>query len=609
MSDREQDIQDRHRDAFMTIHDEYQRRLGIAQAAIGAQDQVHRRLADVRLGLFIAGLIIAGLAYFWDISWWWLVVPAIAFGVSVVAQERAARRKRRAKRAAVYYEKGLARLEDRWAGQGETGSRYLDLEHPYAGDLDLFGVGSLFDRLCVARTQAGEATLAAWLLAPAGRDEILARQEAVAELAPRLDFREDLALLGGDVRGGMDATSLLEWAANPPQLVSQVLRRIAQVLAVAGLGSLLGWIAVGTGPVPFIVVVVIEVLFWSVLRKKVKHALAHLDQRTDDLLLLGEMLARIEREPFQSRRLESVKARLLSEGGAPSRSVAVLADLAQRLEYQKNAFIAPLLALVLWSTRLAFEVESWRNRFGKVVPDWLAAIGEIEAIASLATYAGENPQDPFPEILTGEPRFDAKALGHPLLARRECVANDVSLGMEPRVLVVSGSNMSGKSTLMRTVGVNAVLALAGAPVRAGSLQLTPVAIGATLRVQDSLQAGRSRFYAEILRVRLLVDIASKQQPPLLFLLDEIFHGTNSRDRAMGAEGVLNGLIARGAIGFVSTHDLALAVVAERLAPVVKNVHFEDQMVDGRMAFDYRMRPGVVQSSNALALMRAVGLEV
>jgi DNA mismatch repair ATPase MutS len=204
--------------------------------------------------------------------------------------------------------------------------------------------------------------------------------------------------------------------------------------------------------------------------------------------------------------------------------------------------------------------------------------------------------------------FEAERVGHPLLPGSTCVRNDVSLGGERQVFVISGSNMSGKSTLLRTVGVNAVLALAGGPVRAGRFRMTPLAIGATLRIQDSLQAGRSRFFAEITRVRQLVDL-SRGPTPLLFLLDELFHGTNSHDRRVGAEAVVRGLLDRGAIGLITTHDLALTAIVDRLTPRAENVHFEDQFADGIMHFDYRMRPGVVQHSNALALMRAVGLDV
>ena len=188
------------------------------------------------------------------------------------------------------------------------------------------------------------------------------------------------------------------------------------------------------------------------------------------------------------------------------------------------------------------------------------------------------------------------------------VRNDVRLSGDTRLLVVSGSNMSGKSTLLRTVGINTVLALMGAPVCATRLRVTPLRIGATLRIQDSLQEGRSRFYAEITRLRQIADLA-KGSTPLLFLLDELFHGTNSHDRLVGATGVLRGLVDRGAIGLITTHDLALTAVADDLAPRAANVHFEDRFEGGELRFDYVMRPGPVTRSNALALMRAVGLDV
>jgi DNA mismatch repair ATPase MutS len=226
----------------------------------------------------------------------------------------------------------------------------------------------------------------------------------------------------------------------------------------------------------------------------------------------------------------------------------------------------------------------------------------------MAGYAFENPDDVFPEVVEAGPLFDAEALGHPLLPRDRCVRNDLRLDTALQVLVVSGSNMSGKTTLLRSVGVNTVLALAGAPVRARRLRLSTLAVGASIRVHDSLQDGTSRFYAEITRVRQLMDLAGAGLP-LLFLLDEVLHGTNSSDRRVGAEAIVRGLLERGAVGLVTTHDLALAELAESLAPRARNVHFEDQLEGDRIAFDYRLRPGVVRRSNALALMRAVGLHV
>jgi DNA mismatch repair ATPase MutS len=204
--------------------------------------------------------------------------------------------------------------------------------------------------------------------------------------------------------------------------------------------------------------------------------------------------------------------------------------------------------------------------------------------------------------------YDGVGLGHPLIPAARLVRNDVRLDSTTRLLVISGSNMSGKSTMLRTVGINTVMALAGAPVRAKTLRLTSVQLGGTLRIQDSLQEGRSRFYAEISRVRALTDLADGPRP-LLFLLDELFHGTNSHDRVVGAAGVLRALIDKGAAGLITTHDLAVTKVAEALAPRAVNVHFDDRFEGGEITFDYRMKPGPVTHSNAVALMRAVGLNV
>jgi DNA mismatch repair ATPase MutS len=235
--------------------------------------------------------------------------------------------------------------------------------------------------------------------------------------------------------------------------------------------------------------------------------------------------------------------------------------------------------------------------------------GELEAAASLAAYAFERPLDPFPSLIDTGARFEARDLGHPLLADGVSVRNDVQVGDEfPHVFVVSGSNMSGKSTLLRAVGLNIVLALAGAPARASSLRLSRLNIGATLRVDDSLQERRSRFFAEIVKIRDIVDLA-RREPPVIFLFDEILHGTNSHDRRVGAEGIVRALVATGAIGFVTTHDLALAEMVPAFGNRAVNVHFEDRLEGGHMIFDYRMRSGVVEHSNALALIRAVGIDL
>jgi DNA mismatch repair ATPase MutS len=257
---------------------------------------------------------------------------------------------------------------------------------------------------------------------------------------------------------------------------------------------------------------------------------------------------------------------------------------------------------------VAFVAQNWRRAHGHAVSSWLSAVGEIEALICLSAYGYEHPHDPFPEFVKGAACFDATELRHPLIPVGNSVPNNVRLVDGTRALLVSGSNMSGKSTLLRTVGINTVLAMAGAPVRAEHLRLTALNVGASIRINDSLQEGSSRFYSEITRLRRLFDLA-KSDPPLLFLLDELLQGTNSGDRRIGAEGVLCALVKRGAIGLVTTHDLALAEIDAALDGQLHNVHFQEEFENDRMSFDYKLREGVVTKSNGLALMRSIGLDV
>jgi DNA mismatch repair ATPase MutS len=263
--------------------------------------------------------------------------------------------------------------------------------------------------------------------------------------------------------------------------------------------------------------------------------------------------------------------------------------------------------------QVAFVAERWRQVHGGSLRSWVATVGQMEALLSLATYGFEHPADPFPEFVEGAASFNGEEIGHPLVPAVSCVRNDVTISGENRVLLISGSNMSGKSTLMRAIGMNVVLAMAGAPVRARRLQLTPLQVGASIRVNDSLREGSSRFYAEITRLRQIVDLAGGDlaggNPPLLFLLDELLQGTNSKDRRIGGEGIVRALVKRGAIGLVSTHDLALTDIGGSVEGHLQNVHFQDELANGKMTFDYKLRDGVVTKSNGLELMRSIGLDV
>jgi hypothetical protein len=586
----------------------YTTRLEARQAVYARLDRRHIALGNAKVAVFAAAVLIAWVAFSYHrFSPLWLVAPAAVLVGLGLAHERVLRSRRCAQRAARFYERGLARIEDRWAGTGEPGDRFNDHAHPYAEDLDLFGSGSLFELLSTARLRAGEEALARFLLEPAALDTIRARHAAVSELRGRLDLREDFALLGEDLRSAVNPRALAAWAERSLAMDSKPARITAAALAALAVAAAAVWAIFGVMEF-FLGVALAEALFYTWWRSRIAGVVELVGDPAYGIGLLAAVLGRIEHERFSSPMLVELRKELDTGGVPPSHAIARLNRLMELLHSRDNVAVRVIGPPLLWTTQVAFAVEGWRKKYGPSVRRWLAAIGEMEALMSLAGYAYEHPADTFPEFVDCRVCFEGEGMGHPLVPESRLVRNDVRLSNDLRVLVVSGSNMSGKSTLLRTVGVNTVLALAGAPVRARRLRLTPMALGASIRTLDSLQGGTSRFYTEIKRLRLLVDL-TKGPLPLLFLLDELLHGTNSNDRRTGGAAVVRSLVERGAIGLLTTHDLALADIVDVLAPRAANVHFEDHLENGKITFDYLLRPGVVRKSNALELMRSVGLEV
>jgi hypothetical protein len=589
--------------------EEYGRRL----ARLGAQADRYVRLdlwiSRLRLVTFMGGALFAATA-FGSGPWYFtgIAVFVLAFLCLVIVHEVIHRRKGRVETIMAFYRRGLDRLEGRWAGKGRDGLDLAPDRHAYADDLDLFGRGSLFELLCCARTFEGERVLAQWLCEPAHAGIVAARQEAVEELRENLDLRQDLALFGSDVREGVRSKSLASWASAPRLLTSKPARAAAMALAGLAVGFLVLWI-LGHGPLPFAAVIAAELVLSGFLSKKIKKIERDVDSARRELAVLAGVLKRLEAERFQSSLLRDLQRELVKEGQEPaSKRIARLEQAAGLLSALRNPLFAIVAFVVLWGVHLAYIIEDWRERWGMEAQGWLRAVGELEALCSLAAFAYEHPADPFPEMAAGQGRFEAKDLGHPLLPEKECVRNDLEMNPDRRLLMVSGSNMSGKSTLLRTVGVNAVLAMAGAPVRAAGLVMTPMTVGASIRILDSIQSGASRFYAEITKLKQIRDLADGPMP-VLFLLDELLHGTNSHDRRIGAAAVIRALIGAGGVGLVTTHDLALTEIVDEIGVGAANVHFMDEFREGRQVFDYRLRPGVVSDSNALKLMKSIGLEV
>ena len=602
----------------------YKQRLEERRAAITHREQRHRMLGRAKLAMAACGVALVWLALAQGaFSILWVLIPIAGFVLLVVVHEKLLKELERRRRAARFFEKALARLDGNWAGTGEPGDRYNDAAHPYAVDLDLFGKGSVFELLCTARTRIGEDRLAQWLKSPALPEEVRARHAAVDELRERVDLREELAVVAEEARSGVDPVHLAQWGEAPAALRQGSFRmrvRLHTVLGVAGFAAL--WIHLihsanllalsegVDGLLRDLFLVALVVNGWFLYRNSgvLGATVAAVEEAAHELGLLSEVLVRIEREHFRCPMLAGLRASLNADGDPPSRQLARLKRLVENLDSRDNVVVRVMEPFILWTAHLALQVEDWRAQSGTAVRRWLNAAGDMEALCSLASHAFEHPADPFPEFVAAGPLIEAEGIGHPLLGEEKVVRNDICIGGKLQVIVVSGSNMSGKSTMLRTVGVNTVLAQAGAPVRARRLTLSPLAVGASIRLTDSLQGGVSRFYAEILRLRQILDETAGPLP-VLFLIDEFLHGTNSHDRRIGAGALVRGLVQRGAIGLITTHDLALADIADELGERAANVHFEDQIADGKISFDYHMRAGVVRKSNAIELMRQVGLEI
>jgi hypothetical protein len=516
------------------------------------------------------------------------------------------RRHRESIRLLNMYHRGLQRLQHEWMGEGDPGLDLRITGHMSARDLDLFGEGSLFELLCDVQTPAGRDILAQWLQSPAPPEEVLARQHAIGSLRDRTDLREKLARLREDEASEYSWTRLREWLAASPIQFPRWAPGVGLLLslAVASVAAC-GW---------YQVIKPHEALWTMAFIGTAQGALA--------LFLRPRVRSVLDGIQVPARRLESLRRMcLLMEGERPSSPLLIqmqqrirgsslcisrLQQLVRLRELRNNELFFYACLLLLWSTQWTMRIELWRQRHGHELIQWLTVLGEFEALMAIAVYAHENPDDPNPELAREAPLFEAEGMGHPLMDPRKCVPNDLNLDGGNQFLLVTGSNMSGKSTFLRAAGVNATLAWMGAPVRAKSLRLSPLQVCASIRVDDSLLSGRSHFYAEVERLKAMLERAASG-PPVFFLIDELFGGTNSADRRVAAEAVIRLLVERQAIGLVTSHDLALTEIAEKSGSKGANVHFTDSPTEDGVNFDYRLRPGKVDHSNALKIIRMIGI--
>ncbi len=487
--------------------------------------------AKIPTGIFTIALAV-WLARFHAVQIAYVLVPVVVLLILFAMHESTLRALRNNQLLRQFYRRGVDRLEDRWfgpsdtaqaSGREDTGERFLDVAHPYARDLDIFGAGSLYHLLCTALTRTGKNTLAAWLLAPAPVDEILHRQHAVQELSPRLDFRERLALAGSELHDkakntGLSPEVLVAWAESTHN-VRRSFRLPALILGTLWIVSICAWLFLGYG-VFAVAMCFVNLAVGVRFRREAKEAAARIVAVMGDLDVLAGVLAVIEQQPFTAEKTLSLQQQLQSSGRPVSQSIASLAKRNDWLSSNDNWFVKVCDPFLFWTYQCVVAIEDWRGMHGASVRAWLSAIGEMEALLALSVFSFENPEHAFPNFTEDGPRFEAEGFAHPLLPRKGVICNSLHLDRERQMMMISGPNMAGKSTFIRSVGVNAVLAQAGAPVRARSLIMTPLAVAASICILDSLQGGLSRFYAEILRLKE-IDLLSRREVPVLFLLGRI----------------------------------------------------------------------------------------
>ena len=601
-----------------------------AYAARAAELRAHRvseaatvdRLGNLRLLAFAAAvLLVARWATTDALRGLWLaaaIAASVGFLFLVRSSRRARARLQRTDDLILLADEGVDRVARAW---DRIPSRPWVEEppgHPYAVDLDLFGEASLAQLMPAMSRAPGRPTLRGWLVAPADPATIRDRQRAVAELRDRAAFREDLTLAAMRIIGsGAELEDLTRWAAGPAWLLGQpgvVAISIAIPLATVALILLQ---ATGVVPHPYwFAPAVAGWLLVSRYSRRLSEAFKPVVGRANTLRRAATMARLAATQPFEAPILRGIRDRLCTPSSAETamRRLTALADCTE-LRLSPMLYFA-VNTLTLWDFHVVHLIERWQRRSGVHAADWMRALGELESLSALATLAHDNPEWTFPEIVEeASPTVQAEALGHPLLSAEAGVRNDVTVGPAGTILVVTGSNMAGKSTLLRSIGLNLVLSQAGSVVCAARLRHPPALLYTSMRVQDSLQRGVSYFMAELERLKAVVDAADAVAPGdgrvFVYLLDEILHGTNSAERTIAARHVLRHLVNTGAIGAVSTHDLQLVDDAE-LAAHSRHVHFRENFSrDGgaaAMTFDYRLRPGKATSSNALKLLELVGLK-
>jgi hypothetical protein len=597
----------------MTAKQAYETRVTKAREALTALDRRGAMIANFRTVTFLGSGALLGLVIFERVPRLGVLPGLLLFAGYValaVIHSGILRDEDRWRVLLGLNERGLARLEGRWHDFADQGQHLVADEHLYAADLDVVGKGSLFQRLDETGTRQGEATLGAWLLAPApDAHTIRERQGCVRELGPEVDFRQALiaeAKMAGKEKA--DPSRFIAWAEAPSALTAirwgfPLAHLLPPFTIISGLLSanelLPGW--------PFAVGLALQIAVVFATRKPIAALWDAVTLSERGFVRFEETFKAIDAQRFEHPALLALQ-RGLQEGPTVSSRLRGFSRLLGFAELKHSGQLHPIInALTLWDLLVLFRLDRWREIHGRGVRGWFEALARLEALSAFATWTFERPDDVFPEVGDDEVSLTATALGHPLL--EVPVRNDVTLPGPGSALVITGSNMSGKTTLMRAMGLNAVMALAGLPVCARAMRCSRAQVMTSMRLKDSLERGVSYFYAEVQRIKTLLTTAQAHPSRCLFLLDELFMGTNTRERQIASRALMVMLLDTGAAGAVATHDLSICELARERPAKLRNVHFRDLERDGEMTFDYTLREGVVETTNALEVLRRAGVPI
>lgn len=593
----------------------YSRRRQIYERLQAKQKRTESRLSNYRLATFILGFALAIILYrtfsprLGMVMGFFTLLP---FGYLVLQHKHVRTQLKYSEILSELNRKGGDRLTGKWVNFQDSGIEFKNEEHPYASDLDCFGQASIFQWINSAQTPWGRESLAKVLKQPLkDRSEILERQEAVTELAGKLAWRQRFEAEGFLISAQLKPTMLLlQWAQESYGAYSRPIVKLGmRVLPLVTILMIILYALKLSVPwqIP-VLLVVVQILLLRIYGKERSQILSTVFQYEASLKTYSKMLQHFEKLKANAQWLLVRQDSLRDPGGQPAfQQIQRLSKIAERISNRQNSMFLIVNILLLWDYQCMIALEDWKRKSGPLLKTWLEVLAEVEALSSLSVISFDNPDWVMPKILTNQAGLSAQKMGHPLLTQKR-VPNDIEMKTPAGIILITGSNMSGKSTFLRTVGCNLVLAYIGAPVCAEHFSCSLMNLWTCMRVSDNLEQSISSFYAEILRIKQIVD-AAKTDKPVCFLLDEIFKGTNSHDRHHGAKALINQLERDGALGLISTHDLELGELEKESNGRVKNYHFREYYQNQEISFDYKLRTGISTTRNALYLIKMAGIEL